>query len=209
MNPILKKKKRKFRIKDDVLTLPNWLTMIRIIAIPIIAVLILIDTRITDFVATIVYSLAAITDFFDGYIARKKNLISVFGKFLDPLADKLVVLSILVVLLFLHRVDLWVVGVILSREITITGLRSIASSEGIIIQARPLGKFKTAFQMVALVGLILHHSYPINFLFGEYDINFHRMGIWLLYISIVFSLTSAVDYFIGFFRALKQKQDKN
>jgi len=204
-------KKTKGKIKTTLLeeffNLPNILTLARIVVIPFVCIMMLENSRSTAFLATILYGLAAVTDMVDGYLARSRKQITVIGKFLDPLADKLIVLSILLTLLAMKRIDLWIVAIILAREITITGLRAIASSEGLIIDARSLGKFKTAFQMTALVGLLTHYPYVINFGFyiGEFD--FHRMGMYFLYLSLCFSLFSAADYFRGFLVEMKKMRE--
>jgi len=162
------------------------------------------ENRSTAFLAALLYGAAAITDLFDGYLARRSGQVTVIGKFLDPLADKLMVVSILITLLHMKRIDLWIVALILAREFTITGLRAIASTEGMVIQARELGKQKTAFQMVGLAGLLLHFPYLVNFGFAESRIDFHRCGLIFLLISLFFSLASAVDYFIEFFREMRK-----
>jgi phosphatidylglycerophosphate synthase len=116
-----------------------------------------------------VYALAAITDFFDGYIARKQGLVSVLGKFLDPLADKLFVMATLVWLVNMGRIETWVVVALLAREFGITGLRSIASSEGVVIAAGDDGKAKTALQMIGILCLILGYPYTLH-------LGFHDLG---------------------------------
>ena len=116
------------------------------------------ETRVANFWATILYSLAAITDFIDGYLARRMGLTSVLGKFLDPLADKLLVLAALVMMVELGHVPAWPVIIVTGRELSITALRTIAISEGVVIAASRGGKDKTAAQIVALVALILHGS---------------------------------------------------
>lgn len=198
------KKRIRKTLLDEFLNLPNILTLARIVVIPFVCIMIREESRVSTFFATVLYSLAAVTDMADGYLARARKQITLIGKFLDPLADKLIVLSILLTLLSMKRMDLWIVAIILAREITVTGLRAIASSEGMVIAAKPLGKFKTAFQMIALVGLLIHYPYIVNFGFyiGEFD--FHRMGMYFLYLSLFFSIFSAVDYFIGFVREMKR-----
>ena len=198
------KKRIRKTLLDEFLNLPNILTLARIVVIPFVCIMIREESRVSTFFATVLYSLAAVTDMADGYLARARKQITLIGKFLDPLADKLIVLSILLTLLSMKRMDLWIVAIILAREIAVTGLRAIASSEGMVIAAKPLGKFKTAFQMIALVGLLIHYPYIVNFGFyiGEFD--FHRMGMYFLYLSLFFSIFSAVDYFIGFVREMKR-----
>lgn len=194
----------KRRLSRQALSLPNLLTYARVAAIPGVLVLMSVDTPRYAFWAAMTFALASVTDALDGYIARRYNLTSVLGKFLDPLADKLIVLAVLLMLLDLGRVPVWAALIILAREMTITGLRSVAASEGIVIAARDLGKTKTAFQMVGLWALILNHPYPIE-LFPE-PVDFHRLGLAFLYISLFFSVLSAVDYFVGFFRAIQNRE---
>src|SRR5664279_495353 len=148
----------------QILNLPNMITMARIAAIPLLCVLLLSPDRRPCFWAAALFAVASVTDWLDGYLARRMGIVTVFGKFLDPIADKLIVMAALIMILPFNRVPGWMVLVILGREIIITGLRGIASSEGIVIQASDLGKYKTIFQLVAIIGLLLHYDY--NWLFG-------------------------------------------
>jgi CDP-diacylglycerol--glycerol-3-phosphate 3-phosphatidyltransferase len=189
---------------QSILNLPNILTMTRIAAIPLLAVLLLSPSRSAGFWAAVVFSLASITDWLDGYLARRMGIVTVFGKFLDPIADKLIVMAALIMILPFDRVPAWMVLVILGREIIITGLRGIASSEGIVIQASDLGKFKTIFQLVAIIGLLLHYDY--NWLFGiEHvwlQVNMHNVGMFFLWIAAVLTVWSGVDYLARFIRVI-------
>src|SRR6266581_7562200 len=144
--------------------IPNMLTLLRIALIPVMAVLLLSPSRKAGFWAAGVFALASITDWLDGYLARRMGIVTTFGKFLDPIADKLIVMAALIMILPFSWVPAWMVLVILGREIIITGLRGIASTEGIVIAASQLGKFKTIFQIVAILGLLLHYDY--HWLFG-------------------------------------------
>ncbi len=184
------------------MNLPNILTLARIAAVPVVVVLLMFESPVNCFWATIIFSLAAITDWLDGYLARKWHIETVLGKFLDPLADKLIVMGALIMLIPLDRVPAWAVFLILAREMLVTGLRSIASSEGIVIAASPLGKYKTIFQMVAIVGLLLH--YPYYWFFGvQFDFlysSFHNVGMFFFYIAFVLTLWSGGDYLAKFFR---------
>jgi len=187
-----------------ILNLPNILTMTRIAAIPLLAVLLTSPSRPAGFWATIVFSLASATDWLDGYLARRMGIVTIFGKFLDPIADKLIVMAALIMILPFGRVPAWMVLVILGREIIITGLRGIASSEGIVIQASDLGKFKTIFQLVAIIGLLLHYDY--NWLFGiEHQlvhVNMHNVGMFFLWIATLLTVWSGVDYLARFIRII-------
>lgn len=189
-------------IKQDIVNVPNMLTLFRIVLIPAVCLLILDGSPKSCLIAFSFFAVASVTDWLDGYIARKRNLVSLTGKFLDPLADKLLVMSVLVFLVALGRVDQWLVAVIVGREISITSLRALAASEGMVIAAGQGGKFKTAFQMLGLVGLIVHYTYELNYGFTTIHFNFHRVGFWLLLISVIFSLSSAGEYLRGFIKAI-------
>src|SRR5512133_87846 len=160
------------------------------------------ESRVNSFVAGLVFAVTGTTDFVDGWIARKKGLVTVIGKFLDPLADKLIVMAALVMLVHLGRVAGWVVIVIMAREFIVTGLRTIAMSEGMVIAAGQEGKHKTAFQVASISFLLLHYAYPIDALFFSFDLDANRVGTWLLYISLFFSVWSAVKYFRDFVRVV-------
>lgn len=180
---------------QDAKNLPNLLTFARIVMIPGVLVLLSRGNPRDCLWAAVVYAAAAITDMLDGWIARRQGLVSVLGKFLDPLADKLIVASTLVWLVQMGRIPAWAVVLLLCREITITALRSIASAEGIIIAAGDGGKAKTGLQMVGIICLIL--GYPYRLHFGVVDfgvVDLVHVGRMLVYLSLVFSITSAVKY---------------
>lgn len=187
-----------------ILNLPNILTMTRIAAIPLMAALLMSPSRAAGFWAAAVFSLASITDWLDGYLARRMGIVTIFGKFLDPIADKLIVMAALIMILPFERVPAWMVLVILGREIIITGLRGIASSEGIVIQASDLGKFKTIFQLVAIIGLLLHYDY--NWLFGIEHlwvrVNMHNVGMFFLWIATLLTVWSGGDYLARFIKII-------
>jgi len=179
-----------------VLNLPNVLTLERILAAPVVMVLLAAGTRVTAWAAAGVFLLSAITDLVDGMLARRWNQVSLLGKFLDPLADKVLVLGTLLVLLDLGRISPWVVFVILGREIGVGTLRTIAMGEGVVIAARDLGKQKTLFQMSGLVALILSESFTV----GGFTVDLQAVGNVLLWIGAALALVSAVDYVVGFLR---------
>ncbi len=189
-------------LRSGRLNLPNLLTLARIAAVPLVLVLLLSDSRESGVWAAAIFGLAAVTDFIDGWLARKWGVVTVLGKFLDPLADKLIVMVALIMLIPLDRVPAWAVFLILGREMVVTGLRSIASSEGIVIDASELGKYKTIYQMVAIPGLMLH--YEFNWFFGLdwsiFQVNMHNFGIFFFYIAFVLTLWSGIDYLHKFFR---------
>ncbi len=191
-------------ISKTIWNIPNILTLIRIALIPVLAVLLLSPSREAGFWAAAVFAVASITDWLDGYLARRMGIVTVFGKFLDPIADKLMVMAALIMILPFERVPAWMVLVILGREIIITGLRGIASTEGIVISASDLGKFKTIFQMVAIIGLLLHYDY--HWFFGidhpYLVVNMHNAGMFYLWIATIMTVWSGVDYLAKFMKVI-------
>ena len=188
-------------------TLPNLLTLARLGLLPGIVVLLWpgIESRETCFWAAMLFALAGVLDMLDGTLARRTGQVTVLGKFLDPLADKLFYLVTLISLLQLVRVPPWLVMIILARELAVTGLRGIAASEGIVIAAGEGGKVKTTFATVGVIGLLLHYRYMVSFGFFSVTFDMHRTGLWITYISAGFAVTSGVEYVLGFTRALKRR----
>lgn len=200
---------RRRSLKEDALNLPNILTMARVAIIPLVLWLIDRGTPRDCVIAAAVYSLAAITDLLDGYLARKLKVVSVLGKFLDPLADKLLVMASLVWMVPMGRIPEWAVILLIGREISVTGLRSIASSEGVVIAAGEGGKSKTALQMIGILCLIIGFPYHLSLGFidmGMVDLVY--VGRALIYVSLVFSLTSAVEYTSLFAQAVEAKSKR-
>ncbi|MDT8441819.1 MAG: CDP-diacylglycerol--glycerol-3-phosphate 3-phosphatidyltransferase [Desulfuromonadales bacterium] len=189
-------------LRSGRLNLPNILTLTRICAVPVIVLLMLSPSRTAGMWAAAIFGIAAVTDFIDGWLARRWGIVTVLGKFLDPLADKLIVMAALIMLIPHDRAPAWAVFLILAREIIVTGLRSIASSEGIVIDASELGKYKTIYQMVAIPGLMLHYDY--YWFFGIewsiFHVNMHNFGLFFFYISLLLTLWSGYDYLHKFFR---------
>lgn len=199
-------KRRGTSIREDALNLPNLLTMLRIVLIPVVLWLIADGTPRGNFWAAMVFLISAITDAIDGWLARRMNLISVVGKFLDPLADKLLVMASLVAMTAIGRVPVWAVVVILARELSITSLRVIAMSEGVSIAAGQGGKDKAALQMLAILMLIIRQTYEIDFfIVPPFRASFHDVGLTLLYISVFFTITSGGEYVKIFVDALEVK----
>jgi len=178
------------------LNLANMLTLARVFAVPVLVVLLGIEheheTIITAYLASGVFVLASLTDMADGYIARRQNLITNLGKFLDPLADKLLIGSALIMLVDLGWIPGWIVVVIICRELAVTGMRGVAADKGVIIAADSLGKLKTISQIVALVPLIAH--YP---LFG---FDPHPPGMILLYVALALTVFSGGNYLYNFYK---------
>jgi CDP-diacylglycerol--glycerol-3-phosphate 3-phosphatidyltransferase len=186
-------------LRDELTDLPNVITLARIALIPVILILVDNTSQGRSALAAVVFVVAAVTDALDGYLARRLGLVTVVGKFLDPLADKLIVLATLVYLVAAGRAPAWLVVLLMSRELAITGLRAIASSRGLVIAAGAGGKTKTALQLVGITFLLVHFPYPI--LFFDYVLDFHVVGIYVLYVSLAMSILSAVQYFQFFAEA--------
>lgn len=172
--------------------LPNSMTVGRCAAVPVIALLLLFSGETWNKIACVVFVIASLTDLVDGYLARRMNLTSTIGAFLDPLADKLLVMTTMIMLVPLERLPAWFVVLFLAREMAITALRGIAASEGIIIAAGTLGKYKTSFQIVALGFLIWH--------WDTWGVNIHSVGIVLMWFALVYAYASAYRYLNGFIK---------
>lgn len=194
--------KPKGPLRAEFTNLPNLITYVRVLLIPVVLWFVVHDSGVNAMWAAIIYSIASITDALDGYVARVTGQVSTLGKFLDPLADKLAVTAVLITLIPLGRVPAWVVVVIICRELAITALRAVAAGEGLIISASDSAKTKTAFQLIGVVALLIHYRYTVDLYFTQLNIFFHDVGLWMLYFSVVFSLYSAGSYFRGFVQAL-------
>jgi CDP-diacylglycerol---glycerol-3-phosphate 3-phosphatidyltransferase len=198
------------RSQHNLLNLPNCLTILRLILIPFMAVLLEFDAEQPPFeldamfryspgrMAAIVVILAGATDLLDGYFARKWKIETLFGKFMDPVADKVFLLVGLVMLMKLERVPAWLVILLLSREFLITALRGVAIGEGLVISAGQAGKFKLTFQLTGLGFLMWYGS--------AFGMPAHRVGIYILYIALGMSLISGYNYLSDFFVALNKRQ---
>jgi CDP-diacylglycerol--glycerol-3-phosphate 3-phosphatidyltransferase len=176
--------------------IPNLLSIVRILAIPVVVAFLSSPSPLASFLAALVFSLASLTDLLDGYIARHQKRETVVGKLLDPMADKLLVLSSMIMLIPLGRIPAWIVLLIIGREVAVTGLRGIASAEGIVIAASRWGKGKLVVQTLSLIGLMLHYKYL--------GINFHLLGMILLWVALVSTLWSGIDYFRKFYRKIQE-----
>jgi len=175
------------------LNLPNALTVLRILLVPVVVVALLDETPNGDTIAAAVFALAAVTDGLDGYIARSRGAITTFGKLMDPIADKLLVAAALIALVSLQRLEAWVAMVIIAREFAVSGLRMVAAEKGVVIQASWLGKIKTILQVAAIIALIATDPAPL--------------GVELLvYAAVAVTVASGIDYFFGFRRMLDSAQ---
>jgi CDP-diacylglycerol--glycerol-3-phosphate 3-phosphatidyltransferase len=166
------------------LNLPNLLTVFRILLVPVLVAALLAGTDNGDLLAAAVFAVASVTDFFDGWIARRRQAESNFGKLMDPLADKLLVTAALVALVSLNRVAAWVAMVIIAREFAVTGLRTMAMEQGYVVSASIWGKLKTVVQIIAVMSLIAYKDSP-----GWVDA--------LVYAAVIVTVMSGADYFFG------------
>ncbi len=178
------------------MNLPNKLTVIRAVMIPFFVAFMLVEIvpGYDKWIALAIFCVASFTDFLDGYIARKYNLVTNFGKFMDPLADKLLVGAAIICLIPLERIEAWMVVVIISREFIISGFRLVASDNGIVIAASPWGKFKTVVQMVMIIVLIAD--------FGGTTIAVVENG--LMWLAVFLTIVSLVDYIMKNKKVLTQ-----
>jgi CDP-diacylglycerol---glycerol-3-phosphate 3-phosphatidyltransferase len=190
-------------LREELTDIPNLLTFARILTLPLVLVFIDNYSRIWSLTAALVFIAGSLTDLLDGYLARRMGRESVLGAFLDPLADKLFVLGTLVYLVAHGRVEEWLVVVLMSRELAITVLRSLAASYGLVIAAQRGGKTKTAFQTVGIVFLLIH--FPYRLIWVGVELNFHAVGTWLLYLSLVWSIWSAGEYVRFFLQAVEAR----
>ncbi|MEK6792084.1 MAG: CDP-diacylglycerol--glycerol-3-phosphate 3-phosphatidyltransferase [Deltaproteobacteria bacterium] len=172
--------------------IPNSLSMIRIGAAPVLVFMLLAPDETMSVVSAVVFSVVCVTDWLDGYLARRRGATTQLGKFLDPLADKILITTVLIMLIPLGRSPAWIVAAMIGREIAVTGLRAIASDMGVVIAASRLGKYKTAAQIAAIVPLMIHYPF--------FGFDFHLVGSALLIVALGLALWSGVDYFIAFFR---------
>ena len=185
--------------KHETFNLPNTITLLRISIVPFLFILLLEPGEFWSLILAILFVIASITDFFDGYFARKYNLITTMGKFLDPIADKLIVNTAMILMIPIGRIPAWIVAITIIRDLIVDVIRSIASSEGNYIQASSLGKQKTLAQNIAVTALMIHYS-----IFG---VDAHYVGMVILYVALLLTIYSGVDYFIKFYQTTVQKDN--
>ncbi|MFQ5683850.1 MAG: CDP-diacylglycerol--glycerol-3-phosphate 3-phosphatidyltransferase [Candidatus Binatia bacterium] len=181
-------------------TLPNLLSLFRIAIIPVLVYLLTFPDRVSAFLAASLFLIAAFTDYLDGYLARRRGSVSNFGKIIDPLADKLMIVAALIMLAAINRpgepgVPAWLVVVIVARETVVTVIRGIALKEGVIMEAEELGKYKLILQAFAVFALIVHYRYL--------GIDFYVVGIYFLVMATIVALWSGVNYYVNFSRLLQ------
>jgi len=205
----VRRKEVRRSLAQDAVNIPNLLTFARILMIPLCLWFLDQDTPRAGFWSAIVFTLAAITDILDGYLARKLGVVSVLGKLIDPLADKLIVMATLVWLVPMGRMPAWAVIVLLAREFSVTALRSVAASEGVIISAGQEGKVKTALQMIGIIALLVGYPYHLSYFGLDLGVvDCMKVGRVLVYLSLVFSVASAAQYIGLFAAAVEAKEEK-
>ncbi len=182
------------RRRSRVASLPNLLSLGRIGLVPVLVVVLFWPGRTARAIAGALFVIASLTDFFDGWLARRSG-VTTLGTFLDPLADKLIVVAALIMLAAMPpepRVPAWMAVVIAGRELAVTGLRGVAAQQGIVMAAEALGKYKMIYQMFAVVGLLVHYTWGIP---GTgLSVDFHAAGMRFLWIALVLTVWSGVDY---------------
>ena len=180
--------------RRDTFNLPNTITMARISVVPFLFFLLASPGPFWSIVLAALFVAASITDFLDGFIARRYNLVTTMGKFLDPLADKLIVNTAMILMIPIGRIDAWIVAVIIIRDFIVDGIRTIASSDGIYIQASVLGKQKTLAQIFAVTALMIHHPF--------FGLDAHLVGTIILYVAFFLTIYSGIDYLVKFYREI-------
>ncbi len=184
-----------------ILNISNYLTFLRILSIPFVLFPLQSEKPSSNLLAAIIFGSAFATDWLDGFIARKKNLVTQFGKILDPLADKLLIGCSLIMLIGLDRVEAWMGVLIIGREIAVTWLRAMLAAKGHILASSWWGKYKTFFQALALIPLMIHYPYfSIDFQFG---------GTLLIWIALILTVWSGLLYFTQYYSILMDKGSKS
>jgi CDP-diacylglycerol--glycerol-3-phosphate 3-phosphatidyltransferase len=182
------------------MTPPNIVTLFRIATAPVLVWILMHTGPEASWIAAGVFFIATVSDFFDGYLARSYDYVTTLGKFLDPMADKLVVTTALIMLAGMARtphVPAWMVVVLVTREIMVTGLRAVAAAEGLIVGAEELGKYKMTLQAIAIHGLLIHYTYL--------HVDFFAAGMFILWLAMGVSVWSGVDYYVRVVRELRPK----
>jgi len=180
---------------------PNLVTYFRFATAPILVWLLMHTSPAASWAAAAVFFVATISDYFDGYLARNYDSVTTLGKFLDPMADKLVVVTALIMLAGTARtphVPAWMVAVLVARETMVTGLRAVAAAEGMIVAAEELGKYKMALQSIAIHGLLVHYTY--------FHVDCFAFGMFVLWIAMIVTVWSGIDYYARVLKALKPMQ---
>ncbi len=177
--------------KREIFNLPNTITLMRISVVPFLFILLSSPGEFWSSILAAIFLLASFTDFVDGYVARKYQMVTTLGKFLDPIADKLIINTAMILMIPIGRIPAWIVAITIVRDLLVDWIRSIASSEGFLIPASRLGKQKTFAQIVAVTALMAHYS-----IFG---VDTHIVGMVIIYAALLLTVYSGLDYFIKFY----------
>jgi len=192
-------------LKREMLNLPNMITLGRLFLIPPVIWLIDPTDPVRNLYASLIFAAASLLDILDGYLARKQGLVTVFGKFVDPLADKLMAMSAMIYLVVVNLLPAWLVVLMLGRDLYINGIRQIAAERGIVIAAGEGGKMKTVFQLVGICCVLARYPYRLPFFDAPFD--FHAVGMLFLYLALALSVLSAVTYTVAFRDGLRANAD--
>lgn len=192
-------------LKREMLNLPNMITLGRLFLIPPVIWLIDPTDPVRNLYASLIFAAASLLDILDGYLARKQGLVTVFGKFVDPLADKLMAMSAMIYLVVVGLLPGWLVVLMLGRDLYINGIRQIAAERGIVIAAGEGGKMKTVFQLVGICCVLVRYPYRLPFFDAPFD--FHAVGMLFLYLALALSLLSALTYTGAFRDGLRKNAD--
>jgi len=184
---------------EHIFNLPNTLTILRILMVPIYVILFLEPTASRSIAAAVVFGLAALTDLLDGYLARRRGQVTQVGQLLDPIADKFLVISGLILLVQFQRIEAWIAITFIVRDLGITGIRAVAASKGLIIAAGQFGKYKVVLQVIGIISLTLNGALVLPFF------DFYLLGTGLLYFALMFSMVSAGQYIWEFLQAFINK----
>ena len=177
------------------MNLPTYLTLGRICLVPLVVVFLISAESIHSLVAAILFGAAALTDWLDGLLARRRRQVTILGKLLDPVADKLLVAAALISLVQVGRVEAWIVVLIIGRELAVTGLRGVSASQGVVMGASDLGKYKTVSQYVAVTLLILEKNVPAGL-----ETEYAYLSRGMLWAALTLTVVSGIDYFVRFYR---------
>jgi CDP-diacylglycerol--glycerol-3-phosphate 3-phosphatidyltransferase len=177
--------------RREIFNLPNTITLLRTCVVPFLFILLLSPGKFWSLLLAVLFVAASLTDLIDGYIARKYSMVTTLGKFLDPIADKLLVNTAMILMIPIGRIPAWIVAITIIRDLIVDWIRSVSSSEGFVIQASLLGKQKTLVQNIAVTALMIHYS-----ILG---IDAHAVGMVILYIALLLTVVSGVDYFLKFY----------
>ena len=178
--------------RKKIFNLPNTITMVRISFVPVLFLLLLSPGQTMSLIIAALFIAVSFTGMLDGYVARRYRIVTTLGKFLDPIADKLVINTAMILMIPIGRIDAWIVAIIIIRDLIVDGIRSIASSEGMYIQASMLGKQKTLAQIIAVTSLMIHYPFL--------GLDAHLVGTVTLYVALLLTVYSGLDYFVKFYR---------